>query len=260
MIRIDGPGELRVSEGESAWHLRAGKLFDLGGSAVHLPSWVDLISQRWASDPQIENLLSHALHFAWHEILHAVSEQRCGGCLVVLPKAHLTAMQVAQQYDIHLRSCTDGPCLGKEIAEFVRFCSTTSNLENAGGWKDLVNRWLSEVHKLLSHVDSLAQIAAVDGCTVFNAELQLIGFGGRIEVLHTVQAKRLLDALTNEAFDIDVGTGTRHLSAIRLCQAHCDVWCYVVSQDGQITALRSDDLCVERWVPYWPWANTSNQF
>ncbi len=260
MIRIDGPGELRVSEGENAWHLQAGRLFELGGSAGQLPSWLEMASQ-WSTENQTANRLKSTIHFAWHEILHLVSEQRCGGCLVILPETQLTASQVEERYDIRLGSCTNGHRLGQETAEFVHFCSTIATSENGGEFSDLANRWLSELHRLLSHVDSLAQIAAVDGCTVFNADLQLIGFGGRIDVLHAATKKRFVDGSSGDVLDRDVlgRTGTRHVSAFRLCEAHSGVWCYVVSQDGQVTALRSDDLVVQRWVPYWPWANSSNQ-
>jgi hypothetical protein len=55
-------------------------------------------------------------------------------------------------------------------------------------------------------------------------------------------------------------TGTRHLSAYQLCQAHKGVTCFVVSQDGHVTLFWSDAAAVHRWAPYWPWAKRSDHF
>ena len=263
MIRIDGPGELRVSEGHCAWHLQAGKLFNLGSATVPpLPQWLDKAAQLSKANVGIETRLKNTIHFAWHEIVHLISEQRCGGCLVILPTTGLTGNKVEAEYDIRLKACTDGPRLGREIADFVQFCSTTETIANLDEFRGVSNRWLSELHRLLSHVDSLAQISAIDGCTVFDAALQLVGFGGRIDVGHDAHTVQLVDAASGNSLDTDImgRTGTRHLSAFQLCEAHSDVWCYVVSQDGQATAFWNDGKVVKRWFPYWPWANTANQF
>jgi hypothetical protein len=263
MIRIDGPGELRVSEGKHAWDLRAGKLFDLGGIVTQpLALWLNKLTRQLTSENQPELLINHTLHFAWHELLHAVSEQRRGGCLLILPEASLTAMQVKVNYGISLKYQMDGPHLGDEIAGFVKSCSTKQAIEDVGELKDSANRWLRQRHKLFLHVDALAEMAGVDGCTVFDGDLRLIGFGGKIDDPPATVAKELVDARNGDVLNADVmsRTGTRHRSAYRLCDAHGGVWSYVVSQDGQVTAFWSDDLNVKRWHPYWPWAKMSDQF
>jgi hypothetical protein len=38
------------------------------------------------------------------------------------------------------------------------------------------------------------------------------------------------------------------------------VTCYVVSQDGHVTAFWSDRTTVYRWSPYWPWSKMSDHF
>jgi hypothetical protein len=263
MIRIDAPGELRVSEGQNAWDLRAGKLTNLGGIVTQpFAAWFERVTKTLASDDQAERVISHTLHFAWHELLHLVSEQRRGGCLVVLPKASLTACQVEQDYGIRLKYQTDGPPLGKEIASFVRSCQSTAEGKNVTEFSILANQWLKERHKLLSYVDALTHIVGVDGCTVLDAELRLVGFGGKINISQPNVVKKLVDARTSRDLDtaIMAQTGTRHYSAYWLCQVHEEAWCYVVSQDTQVTAFWSDGEAVKRWCPYWPWAKTSDQF
>jgi hypothetical protein len=263
MIRIDGPGELRVSEGKHAWDLRSGKLFDLGGIVTQpLALWLDKLAKRAASDGQPEHVLNHTLHFAWHELLHAVAEQRRGGCLIILPKASLTSLQVEEHYGIHLKYLMDKPHLGDEIAGFVKSCSIKQAIVDATELKEAANRWLSQRHKVMLHIDALAQMAGVDGCSVYDADLRLIGFGGKIHVPSDALARTFVDARTGDLLSGDImsRTGTRHLSAYRLCDAHANVWCYVVSQDGHVTAFWSDETNVKRWHPYWPWAKMSDQF
>ncbi len=262
MIRVDGPGELRISDGQSAWDLRAGKLSDLGSIVTQpLASWLETLARKLENDIRPKNILDHTYHFAWHELLHLVSEQRHGGCLVILPKAGLTAKDVDQVYRISIKYPTAGPSLGEEIAGFVETCSKMS-AGNAEKFLDAGNRWLQERHKLLSHVDALSHISGVDGCVVFDADLRLVGFGGKIDTAHDASTKPLIDARNNAELSADIlkSTGTRHLSAYNLCQAYDGVWCYVVSQDGQATAFWSDTLNVRRWAPYWPWAKMSDQF
>lgn len=262
MIRVDGPGELRISDGQSAWDLRAGKLSELGGIVMQpLASWLVALTKKMEGDKRPRKVLDHTLHFAWHELLHLISEQRHGGCLVILPKAGLTSSDVDQVYRITIKYPTTGPLLGKEVAGFVETCSKHVDA-NADKFVDGGNRWLRERQKLLSHVDALARISGVDGCVVFDADLRLVGFGGKIKTAQDGNTKRLVDARSNATLADDVMklTGTRHLSAYNLCQAHEGVWCYVVSQDGQGTAFWSDALSVKRWAPYWPWAKMSDQF
>jgi hypothetical protein len=129
---------------------------------------------------------------------------------VVVPQARLTAKQVEDDYDIRLNSCTDGRRLGQEIAEFVQFCSAAGASESVSDFKGVASRWLSGLHRLLSHVDSLAQIAAIDGCTVFNADLQLLGFGGRIDVLDAPKAKQAVNASSGDVLNRDEIARTEH--------------------------------------------------
>jgi hypothetical protein len=263
MIRIDGPGELRVSEGNTAWDLRAGTLFDLGGIVPQPPPlWLYNFAKKSADNGQLEHLVSHTLYFAWHELLHAVSEQRRGGCLVVLPDSSLTAPQADKRYGIQLKFPVDGPFLGNEVLRFVQLCQQTQDVADVSVLRESSNEWLRQRNKVLSHVDVLAQMAGVDGCTVFDADIRLVGFGGKIHFPSGAATKRFVEARNGGLITPDVmaRTGTRHSSAYRLSDEHAGVWCYVVSQDGQVTAFWSDDVTVKRWYPYWPWAKMSDQF
>jgi hypothetical protein len=263
MIRVDGPGELRVSEGGRALDLRAGRLTALGGLPVHpVAGWLEEVASRLAEQDQYERYIWHTLRFAWNELLHLASEQRRGGCFVILPKSELTVEDVESQYGIHLKYPTTDFGLGKAIAEFISSCLGAEVGQDASQFKETANSWLRKRHTLLLHVESLAHLSAVDGCTVFDAALQLVGFGGKIAVLDTQEERQFHDALLDAPLDKDImkQTGTRHVSAFHLCHTHEGVWCYVVSQDGNVTLFWSDSGTVHRWAPYWPWAKTSDHF
>jgi hypothetical protein len=262
MIRVDGPGELRASETRRAWDLRAGKLVELGGLPLHpLPTWHDRLSRRFASTDDELADISQNLHFAWNELLHQAAEQRRGGNFVVLPDSHLSALRIEDEYRIHLKYPTANLQLGRSVANLVRSCRMSHTDQDAVGFVNSANQWLRGRHGLLSQVEGLARLSGVDGCTVFDADLELIGFGGKIDAPDT-QDKSFRDAREDRLLDKDImsKTGTRHRSAYRLCHAKDGVTCYVVSQDGHVTAFWSDRTTVYRWSPYWPWSKMSDHF
>jgi hypothetical protein len=150
--------------------------------------------------------------------------------------------------------------LGRAVADFVHACQASAEVLDKEKLRDTTSRWLRDRYTLLATVASLARLSAVDGCTVFDADLQLLGFGGRIAVAGNSEKKDLFDARENRPLHTDVmlRLGTRHASAYRLCQAHDGISCYVVSQDGQVTAMWSDPETVHRWTPYWPCAKRSD--
>lgn len=263
MIRVDGPGELRASEGHSVWDLRAGHLVQLGSVPTHpLPLWLDRLSARLAANKEhLDKYINRTTHFAWNEVLHLASEMRRGGCLIVLPQVGLDAAKVENEYAIHLKYPMNGVGLGRAVVDFVKSCLASAGASDKDQYKNVAGHWLQARHRLLSVVESVARLSAVDGCTVFDEDLELIGFGGKIHSSGT-DSKNLLDAHANKFLSKEVmeRTGTRHGSAYRLCQAHERVSCYIVSQDGQVTAMWGLKDTVHRWTPYWPWAKRSDHY
>lgn len=262
MIRVDSPAVLRVSEGSSTWELRAGKLVDLGGYPLHpLPTWLDKAATVFSKDDKelfvgINVLLGHA----WHEILHLASEQRRGGCFVVLPTSNCSLTQLETDFNIRLKYPMSGIVLTQSVVDYLQHCCSDKNDTNLS--ERAVNDWLSAKSRLLARLELIANLSGVDGCTVFDADLNLLGFGGSIEAPQNYRGKQYLDARAGSK-EIDqreiMKTGKRHSSAYNLCQAHDNVWCYVVSQDGDATAIWSDQRnTVRRWHPYATWAKASD--
>ena len=263
MIRVDAPGELRVSEAQRAWDLRAGRLADLGSAPTHpLPKWLDPLAKRLATKPRLESHINKMVFFAWNELLHSSSEAGRGGCFVILPQSPIDAKATQNKFDISLKYPTTSMGLGRAVADFVDICKGKPLPTDADQWKSSVNEWLKARYALLSLVESLARLSGVDGCTVFDSDLNLVGFGGKILVSAADHKRTLRDAIANKflAADVMQKTGTRHLSAFRLCDAHEGVSSYVVSQDGHVTAFWSHGSFIERWKPYPAWVKRSDQY
>lgn len=263
MIRVDAPGQLRVSEAQRAWDLRAGKLADLGSVPTHpMPRWLDPLAKRLASRERLQTHVNKMVFFAWNELLHSSSEAGRGGCFVILPETPLDAGGAKERFDISLKYPTISMGLGQAVADFVDICKGSPAPTRAEELKSAANHWLKARYSLLSHVESLAKLSGVDGCTVFDSNLNLVGFGGKIMASSTGHKRQLRDAVANRYLSADVmkKTGTRHLSAYRLCDTHEGVSCYVVSQDGDVTAFWSKGETVERWKPYPAWVKRSDQY
>ncbi|MCH8146923.1 MAG: hypothetical protein IH987_02885 [Planctomycetes bacterium] len=262
MIRVDGPGAIRVSEAERAVDLRAGKMNSFGSMPVHpLQTWQDEIASRLAKHTNHERHLQHTVGFAWNELLQDVSSLQRGGCFVVLPKKACDIEDLETQYHIRLKYPTSGPALGESIAAFVALCSPPAGAP-VDGELAAANLWMRQRYALTSMLKSLARASGVDGCTVFDRDLTLLGFGGKIKAPSDDTTKHFKDVRTNlwASREVVRRLGTRHQSAFSLCDHHAGTYCYVVSQDGDATLFWSDHDTTHQWKPYWPWGKRSDQF
>lgn len=264
IIRVDGPGQLRVSEAGRAYDLRGGELLDLGGLPSHpIQKWADQLANRLSGKYGRENQISHALQFAWNELIHDASLRGRGGCLIIIPVQHASTEEVKEDFGIQLKYPTSDLCIGDRIGEFVHSCfPKKGQMEGEEQFKEVANSWLRRRFGIAQMISSVSHIAGVDGCTVFDADLCLIGFGGKIQSREPQRQKRFKDFRTNQFLSEDVlkRIGTRHLSAFQLCKANDGVTAYVISQDGHVTLFWSDQETVYRWAPYWPWAKRSDHF
>jgi hypothetical protein len=101
----------------------------------------------------------------------------------------------------------------------------------------------------------MRRASAVDGCVVLSRDLRLLGFGAEIltKDADLPGDRRLLfdvdsqDNLSLERALEKVG-GTRHRSAMRLCMKIAGALAVVVSQDGDLTVLSSDDQRISRYA------------
>lgn len=259
MIRVDGPGELRVSEARRPIDLRAGRLVALGGvPLLAIQAWIEGLACRLAKEGRPANQVSHILYFTWNELIRLASDQGRGACFVVLPNESLAHQDLTAKDGIAIKYRTTGLNLANAVVEFMDSCVPDA----APFDKEAADKWIRRRHRLLTQLDCLATLAGVDGCTVFDRNSELLGFGGKILVQDIEPTRQFKDFREDSAIQPDAlnKTGTRHLSAFKLCSKHEGTFCYVVSQDGPVTLIWSDAKTVSRWTPYWPGVRRSGHF
>ena len=101
-----------------------------------------------------------------------------------------------------------------------------------------------------AQLQTYASLTLVDGATIFDSGLNLIGFGAKVK-MDPVELESLKVCIKNPQ-QIDTGGktvpfseyssshGTRHQSAISFCHQNPDSLAFVVSQDGHCSLIQSD--------------------
>jgi hypothetical protein len=105
--------------------------------------------------------------------------------------------------------------------------------------------------RLISAVQLLARTSYVDGCVGLDDNLRLRGFGGEISVSDQeaqASGRRFRSDHTGKWLVYNdvmaVVGGMRHRSAARICMAVAGTIAIVVSQDGEMSVMYSDDRAV----------------
>lgn len=264
MLRIDGPGILRVTE-RSTWELRAGRI-----QAVHHYSFVSVV-RRWfedlastfleqtstAIDLNLDGVCDRGdattiFDAVWSHLLSAAVQAHHGGAFVILPGA----LGVAP---IHLAYSAERLDLMKAALAFWNSCFDARRMKDTAELRAMAQSWDAARQRMFSASRALADLANVDGCVVLDRRLRLYGFGGEIRVGESdVAGYRVFAAhpetlAEQEPIEIE-RFGTRHRSASRLCAAVPGTLTFVVSQDGDLRilyGLPGRRVCMWRHVGVW---------
>jgi hypothetical protein len=249
----DGPGELRLSEAGLSLRLRGGRISELvpvdAAKAVRnwLQTTAETLSRRLSDirvqDPSLgmaprlamENMLADLIS----RIFEAIVYQRHGGAIALLPEN-------GWEEHVHFAYPASGVHVGRLLVEYWEAFLDGQKTPSP----DQVRLVHLKRDEILLSCRSLSMIANTDGCVGLSKELDLRGFGGEIRV-SAEEARKSPRVFWNVAggrewadqTGSDLG-GTRHRSAFRLCKvvAHCLV--LVVSQDGELTLMASDETSV----------------
>lgn len=250
IVRVAGPGELRVSETAlGTYELSAGRIrviepFNL---AIPVDRWLrEHASAVSKQSGLMEGVNRSQMEFAayalartlWSLVLMTAAELQHGGAFAIVPGSTAPGF-ISMKY-----RATDKR-LGPSAAEFFGACARTRRETEGAGFGELAGEWLRRKRGLRAEARALGRLSAVDGCVVVDRGLNLLGFGGHIQVSPD-QARRAGRAFTY--FDTreprpesDLKRfGTRHLSAFQLCQAVQDCLVFVISQDGRLRVFASD--------------------
>jgi hypothetical protein len=261
IVRVDGPGRVRISGGFGTYELRTGQISRISSFLMHplISSWLtglsrsleeSCIRQAEQRDPQaaavareqvasVKEAAHPAVTIAWSKVLMTADSLQHGGALVVLPDGSASVPHIKLQFrarDI---------ALDERILEFWDACIVTRCARGRNELDDATREWKRVKGKLFSAAEALGHMTAADGCVVLDRQMRLRGFGGRIHVDEAVlqSAPRLfVDYQSKRPLSEDdlARFGTRHSSAFRLCKACPGVMVFVISQDGDLRVFASD--------------------
>ena len=99
--------------------------------------------------------------------------------------------------------------------------------------------------RLIRGISRISLLAAVDGAVLLDDHLRIHGFGVRFPVL-LPPGTTVLDALTGSEYLCDQW-GLRHQSVFSICQKCEQAIGLVVSQDGEVKAVKADDGRLTFW-------------
>lgn len=254
LVRVDGPGELRASDGSYTLILRAGALRCVAHftSIESIAVWLKELSEsvyhdflesskrdlsgrfggKWSPLSQLDGLLS--------DIVGRAVESRHGGAFVVVPD------KSAYQRLIKCKFNTEDTSISAELTEWWTICANYVDCKDPGRIENHVRRWNAKRFELAHCAQAIADLANVDGCVLLDRKLSVLGFGGKINVSDDdikATGLRYANHVTREDRDeAEIREfGTRHLSAFRLCKALPGAMVFVVSQDAELRLFFSDD-------------------
>lgn len=251
--RLDSPESLRrlapaVSGNGTALLVFADQRLVTLCAELHNSVKLDTRIECYAPNPEV-----FAKDFAdlWAAVLSTAIEGRHGGAFVIVPSSdchHVTPKYRSEgglftAFEKTLRHCLDA----------------TDSSGPFYLWR-FKQYWKSHEDHLRRLARVIGQLAAMDGCVVLDRRLNLQGFGAKIDYSPDATFLPLVDARTDRNVseeEIAKGMGTRHRSACRLAQILPGVIIFVVSQDGDLTAVYSDDSRAYRVKQLDAWSSVS---
>lgn len=270
MVRVDGPGILRVTE-KGTWELRAGRIQPVHHYAILkvVRDWFQELAQSFLEKTSAvsstavakpEGDPSAIFDATWSFILSTAIGAHHGGAFVVLPTTIRTAPPV------HVTYSAERLDLMRGAVKFFEACFDTEKVADPREAQMRAHDWEAARARMFSAARGLADLANVDGCVVLDRGLRLTGFGGEIRVHENdIAGARCIAAhpqTLEEQEPIEIERfGTRHRSAMRLCAAVPGTLAFVISQDGDLRVFYGlPDRRVCMWRNLGAWMSASERW
>ena len=173
----------------------------------------------------------------WSRVLVEALQDGHGAAFIVLPHVPCPAIEI--KYPVANHS------IGLAIKEFWLACARNIGCVDRQTCEQAWNQCEYHQTELLTAARATTAVGRVDGCVVLDRELNIHGFGGKILLTQESlppDRRRYVDYKSREPLsESEIGQfGTRHQSAFRLCQAMPGLIAFVVSQDGDLRVILSD--------------------
>jgi hypothetical protein len=140
----------------------------------------------------------------------------------------------------------------RESEIFQTMVGTKADMPNERYWESESIRM--DLRKTKSYLYDavlfLSSLASVDGALVISDKLNLLGFGGEFRVYNEARDKI---SFSEDAFGKKIHArpfdsfGTRHRSAFRFCDEYPNSVVFVISQDGDVKAIKKADNDLIVW-------------
>jgi hypothetical protein len=193
------------------------------------------------ADKRIEYYVPNPKVFAddfadlWAASLSTAIEGRHGGAFAIVPSPDDPHLKVKYKAEGGLFTAFE---------ETLRHCLDSLDSSGPRYLAIFKQYWQSHQDHLRRVARLIGQLAATDGCVVLDHRLNVKGFGAKIDWPHDGPFLPLFDGLSDQQVpeeQIEQRMGTRHRSACRLAQILPGAIIFVVSQDGDLTAVYSND-------------------
>jgi hypothetical protein len=267
MVRIDGPGRLRVTERGFTWELQNGRVRPLNHYAViaTVRQWfaelatalLERSKDAAGGAAALDGDPAVIFDAVWSFVLATTVGASHGGAFVVLPGepgAELRIKYPARDLD-----------LARSVAAFWDSCFDAEKESSAAELERKSAIWDAAKRRMFSAARALSELANVDGCVVLDRRFRLYGFGAEIRVgEEQVQGRECVDVhpeTLGRQGRIDVERwGTRHRSAFRLCCARPGALAFVVSQDGDLRVFHGAGDLVAAWQSLGSWMSATDRW
>lgn len=262
-ITIEGPGALTIARGRTALvRLQAGKiifpqetLFQSDKNPLGLffhsvisdlcSSSGNLIKTRWNDSSFGQRSLLNIYTTSILAILERIRLRQHGGSVVIarapLPEelAHMT-YTVSEHVGL-ASEIIDYKALDDVLRIAASELNTTTELEHCRTEVLLSER----SRKLIRGISQISLLAAVDGAVLLDQQLRIQGFGVRFPIL-LPPGTMVLNSLTGREYPCDQW-GLRHQSVFSLCQKCEQLIGLIVSQDGEVKAVKAEGGRIMFW-------------
>lgn len=258
IIQIERPGKMKVFQGEfSVASLADGIVVE---SEFDIPHFLHKIAHEKFNElaqmftvPSIEeprdfeSFWSTALCNVFSGLINSVNALGHGGAIIIVPDCSAISAE-----NIRLKYACSSDSLRSAFVLFINARNRTADYWTAIETGEVVEANLHEAElilaaateQLIEAIRFVAQLAGCDGAIVISADLCLIGFGAEIrsELADDAIIQEVKDELKRiyKIYDIEQ-FGMRHRSTIKLISKIGNARAIVVSQDGPVSAIWSDD-------------------
>lgn len=160
-----------------------------------------------------------------------------GGCLVVLPK---DAKPPIPNTDITYPMSYNPEFITSIVKNLANTMREGLNSGEITAWNNIPIKHIIDIEAVAKIV---AQLTSVDGATILTKNFEVLGYGVKLTTPATETFEfDEFNSMTGESKIVNISNlkGTRHQSAIRFVNNNLDALAFVVSQDGNITAIIYD--------------------